>query len=532
MAPLDGRRRAAGDRRRHRGALPADRGRPGQSRGSALRRPHRARAAPGSGRTGLEPYSADDNGVPDDVEQADGTDPDDPTDFADTDDDGLSDYEEGRRGSNPLSGDSDGDGVPDGVEKTDGTDPDDPADFTDTDDDGVPDHVELTDGTDPNDADSDDDGVPDGDEKTDGTDPNDPDSDDDGVTDGDEKTDGTDPNDPDSDDDGVPDGDEKTDGTDPDDPDTDDDGDPDLTDPDGTDPEVRSALVYAVATGGGSVHAFGADAERFLGGGLPDELGSGPGARRVTVPLPSGTDVVAVQTASGTDLDDAGAWILRSDGVVISLGAVEAHGSADTSAFLPDERVISLSAMPDGEGYSIFTSRGRALPFGSASDLDDLLDLPAPGDDGPAMGEILTAPVIDSTLTPDGRGAYLVAADGGVFALGEAKFHGSLGDLALNAPIVGIAPDPDGDGYWLIGADGGVFSFAADFSGSIPGLSMAPLNAAVVGGIAYGDAYLLVGADGGVFNFAGDRDFLGSLGNRPPESAVVGIASPAPAPRR
>jgi glucan-binding YG repeat protein len=61
--------------------------------------------------------------------------------------------------------DTDGDGVPDYIEDKDGTDPSDPADFTDTDEDGVPDYVEEQDGTDPNDKDSfkdtDGDGVPD-----------------------------------------------------------------------------------------------------------------------------------------------------------------------------------------------------------------------------------------------------------------------------------------------------------------------------------------------------------------------------------
>lgn len=37
----------------------------------------------------------------------------------------------------------------------------------------------------------------------------------------------------------------------------------------------------------------------------------------------------------------------------------------------------------------------------------------------------------------------------------------------LNAPVVGIAPTPDGGGYWLVAADGGVFTFGdARFSGS------------------------------------------------------------------
>ncbi|HEM3621395.1 TPA: YSIRK-type signal peptide-containing protein, partial [Streptococcus suis] len=135
----------------------------------------------------------------------------------DTDGDGVTDEDEKKDGTDPTNPDTDGDGVKDGDEKTDGTDPKNP----DTDGDGVKDGDEKTDGTDPKNPDTDGDGVKDGDEKKDGTDPLNPDTDGDGVKDGDEKTDGTDPKNPDTDGDGVKDGDEKTDGTDPKNPDTD-----------------------------------------------------------------------------------------------------------------------------------------------------------------------------------------------------------------------------------------------------------------------------------------------------------------------
>jgi hypothetical protein len=60
-----------------------------------------------------------------------------------------------------------------------------------------------------------------------------------------------------------------------------------------------------------------------------------------------------------------------------------------------------------------------------------------------------------------------VAADGGVFAFGDAAFEGSTGSQALARPIVGMAATPDGRGYWLVAADGGVFAFGdAAFEGS------------------------------------------------------------------
>ena len=49
---------------------------------------------------------------------------------------------------------------------------------------------------------------------------------------------------------------------------------------------------------------------------------------------------------------------------------------------------------------------------------------------------------------PDGKGYWLVAADGGVFAFGDATFEGSMGGRRLNDPVVGMAGAPDGHGYW------------------------------------------------------------------------------------
>jgi hypothetical protein len=61
----------------------------------------------------------------------------------------------------------------------------------------------------------------------------------------------------------------------------------------------------------------------------------------------------------------------------------------------------------------------------------------------------------------------LVAADGGIFSFGDARFHGSTGSLTLNKPIVGMAGTPSGGGYWLVAADGGIFSFGdAQFYGT------------------------------------------------------------------
>jgi hypothetical protein len=103
-----------------------------------------------------------------------GLDPTNPNDQVDTDGDGLSDYEEGKLGSNPNEADTDGDGMPDGEEVEAGLDPTNPNDQIDTDGDGLSDYREDKLGTDPNKVDTDGDGLTDKEEVDAGLNPLDP----------------------------------------------------------------------------------------------------------------------------------------------------------------------------------------------------------------------------------------------------------------------------------------------------------------------------------------------------------------------
>jgi hypothetical protein len=122
------------------------------------------------------------------------------------------------------------------------------------------------------------------------------------------------------------------------------------------------------------------------------------------------------------------------------------------------------------------------------------------------------------------HGGWVAAADGGVFAFGDAKFYGSMGAVRLNQPIVGIAATPGGHGYWLVARDGGIFSFGdARFAGSTGDIR---LNQPIVAMAASstGAGYWFVAADGGIFSF-GDAHFFGSTGGAPPRFAVTGMAA-------
>ena len=170
---------------------------------------------------------SDGDGVSDEQEKEDGTDPNNP----DTDGDGLTDGEEKEHGTDPKNPDTDGDGVNDGDEVKDGTDPKN----KDTDGDGLTDGEEKEHGTDPTKPDTDGDGLKDKEEvegsknphkenKSDpegapgNTDPTKADTDGDGLSDRTEIEIGTDPNKADTDGDGINDGDEVKNGTNPLDP--------------------------------------------------------------------------------------------------------------------------------------------------------------------------------------------------------------------------------------------------------------------------------------------------------------------------
>jgi len=222
--------------------------------------------------------------------------------------------------------------------------------------------------------------------------------------------------------------------------------------------------------------------------------------------------------------DGRGYWVLDGLNYVdfVHCGLNEPYDPNDRAFFdyewnnffeerlLPGEIPISISALPDGTGYWVFTDRGRALPFGAAQWYGDMGNVP------------LNGPVLDSVATPTGRGYWMVASDGGIFSFGDAQFYGSMGGQRLNAPVMSMAPDPDGVGYWLVASDGGIFAFGAPFYGS---MGATPLNQPISGIVESptGGGYLMVAEDGGIFTF-GDVPFWGSLGASPPAWPIMSVA--------
>jgi hypothetical protein len=176
--------------------------------------------------------------------------------------------------------------------------------------------------------------------------------------------------------------------------------------------------------------------------------------------------------------------------------------------------VLAAAATPDGKGYWLASADGGVFAVGDAPYEGSLGNLPLQG------------PIVAMAATPDGKGYWLAALDGGVFALGDAPFLGSMGAIHLNQPIVGMAATPDGGGYWLVAADGGVFTFGdAGYYGSTGNIR---LNEPIVAMAATpdGKGYWLLAADGGIFTF-GDAGYYGSwASDNLPDPAVGILPSP------
>jgi hypothetical protein len=143
---------------------------------------------------------------------------------------------------------------------------------------------------------------------------------------------------------------------------------------------------------------------------------------------------------------------------------------------------------------------------------------------GLSFGHATASPPVAVADTADGFGALVATANGGVTALGDARYAGSLTQYHLANPVVGIAPDQATGGYWMVVSSGGVFSLGgAPFFGSEGGAALA---GPVVGMAATPDdgGYWLVTSTGAVYPF-GDAQSFGSLAGIHLGSPIVAVAA-------
>ena len=131
--------------------------------------------------------------------------------------------------------------------------------------------------------------------------------------------------------------------------------------------------------------------------------------------------------------DGQGYWLVASDGGIFSLrrrrllrlDAAASRSTSPSSAWRPPPTARATGWWPPTAASS-----PTATPPSTAR----------------RGGQPLNQPIVGMAATPDGRGYWLVASDGGIFSYGDALFYGSTGGLRLNKPVVGMAATPDGLG--------------------------------------------------------------------------------------
>jgi len=227
----------------------------------------------------------------------------------------------------------------------------------------------------------------------------------------------------------------------------------------------------------------------------------------------TGTTVRASLNADGSQAFGGSFFsALSADGRFLAFSSdsatlVRGDTNAAPDVFVHDRTLPTAAAT----GYRLTAADGGIFAFGDATFL------------GSTGATKLVQPIVGSATTPNGRGYWLVASDGGVFAFGAASFFGSAAGQPLTQPIVAMAATAQGEGYWLVGADGKVYDFGdAVLRSPAAGLRLAQPIVAMAA-TPSGNGYWLVARDGGVFAY-GDARFFGSTGNIRLAEPIVGMA--------
>ena len=157
----------------------------------------------------------------------------------------------------------------------------------------------------------------------------------------------------------------------------------------------------------------------------------GPGHRRRNRSLTAIIATLALTTSGGAAAATRG--VLASSDPAPAASAAQAATAAPSdpapAAATPDPAPAPPAAPASGPAYRVAAGSGEVYEHGWFAD------------DGSAAGQT-KAPIVGLAQSADGDGYWLAAADGGVFAFGDAEFLGSGGRPELKQPIVGIAATP------------------------------------------------------------------------------------------
>jgi cell wall-associated NlpC family hydrolase len=170
--------------------------------------------------------------------------------------------------------------------------------------------------------------------------------------------------------------------------------------------------------------------------------------------------------------------------------------------------VIPPTGTPDGNGYWVAAANGAVYAFGDAQSYGSVI--------------MPSSPVIGLASAPDGAGYWVALANGEVFGFGDVQAYGSA--TMSSSPAVAIAPTPDGGGYWVLASDGSVFAFGdAKALGPSAGTQL-PVPAVGLAPTPDGQGYWVALANGSVLNFGDAADYGSAAGHLSVDN-VVSIAT-------
>ena len=273
-----------------------------------------------------------------------------------------------------------------------------------------------------------------------------------------------------------------------------------------------------------------------------------------------GTDDVVVDP-SGNVFVAGSNPLLATAPALYKVGINEVAGTATlTSVFADDDPALSPLTLTDPDSVSLVPA--SSPQFAGDIVLDSQADstlvfVSHPGSAGQTLTKLTVGTQVDGMAWATAATGSLVVTDSGTNKVVTISGSFTPGTLLITAasgsPVSGFVgtvdlatgnitpvatgfssptgllfipgtPNPGPYGYHLAATDGGVFSFGdSPFFGSMGGR---PLNRPVVGMATTPDrqGYWLVASDGGIFTF-GDAAFFGSTGSLNLNAPVVGMAA-------
>ena len=204
-----------------------------------------------------------------------------------------------------------------------------------------------------------------------------------------------------------------------------------------------------------------------------------------------------------------GYWLVGSDGGVFSFGSAQFYGSVANLQL--QSPVIGIAPTAGGGGYWLVASDGGVFAFGDAGFYGSIPSLGLSPVDSPSLPR-LNAPIVGIVSSYDGRGYFLVANDGGVFAFGDARFEGSCPEIGgcFSSGIADVMTDGTGNGYWVVSYTGDVHAFgdATNYGEPASNLPYATVVRSAVS-TPSGNGYWILLSDGEIYSY-GDAIYLGS----------------------